>query len=271
MLIFTLAGCIAFIMLVGLLVMVLHVRAKQKTRHQQALGIQWLAHLRVFLARIQKHRGLTSGYLKGDQSSASEIERLQRGIAEDISKIEHLGEWMRKNERWKTIAEHWSRLSVRYRESDPANNLNQHHCMIQNTLYLIEDMADEHSLIKLKTDSSKGVEFLWKDLLQTIEYMGQARAIGTGVAASGRCGSVDRIKLNYLHKKIERGTASVIDELPNKSVVQTNVSTLLNYIDEKILAAQCEVTPTDYFSTATKTLECLYEQYDLTLQKLTYA
>lgn len=271
MLTISLYSATAFVVIAGVLITVTRQRAKKIIEARQALGILWLKQLRVILSKAQKHRGLSSGYLNGDQSSLSELNRLQTGINRDIQDIQALGEWMKKNERWKVITEHWGRLSKRFKDLDPANNMNQHNVMIQNILYLIEDMADEHSLIRLTGTSRRSVEFLWKDLLQTIEYMGQARAIGTGVAARGKCGSVERIKLNYLHKKIERGASLVLGDLPESVIAQREVSALLEYIDTKILGSACAISPADYFAAATKALESLYSQYDLTVNKLSPA
>lgn len=268
MLVISLLGGFAFFLIITVAIYIARRRSQKIIYTRQSLGLQWLKDLREFLAKIQKHRGLSAGFLNGEQSLMNEIQILQRSIAQDVVKIEAKGQWMKGSERWRNITDHWGRLSIKFSSYEPSHNLSQHHQMIQNTLYLIEDMADEHSLIRLQGEGKKNVEFLWRDLLQTIEYMGQARAIGTGVAAAGICGSVDRIKLNYLHKKIENGAALISEELLHDADVNAHVFVLLDYIDTKILSAKCDVSPSDYFSTATKSLDYLYEQYDLTLRNL---
>ena len=258
----------AFLFIATIATVGVNKRMRAVTRSKQALGLTWLDSMRVFLSRVQKHRGLSVGYLKGETALLAQVERLQSSIVEDIAKIEAEGIWMQKNERWIGIVEHWQRLSKNVLELEVSESFKQHHWLIQNTLYLIEDMADEHSLLRLKGPGKKDVEYLWKDLLQLIEYMGQARAIGTGVAVEGRCSSVDRIKLNYLYKKIEIGAAAVADDLENKSEPQAQASRLLDYIENKILAAHCEVSPSEYFAATTEVLESFYAQYDSCLDLL---
>lgn len=247
---------------------ILKTQSKKTERESQSLGLNWLKCLRNLLANVQKHRGLSTGYLKGELSLLPEVERLQNAIAQDISVIEAQGKWMNNNERWQNIDSHWQRLSSRYQNALPTDNLNQHNVMIQNILYLIEDMSDEHALIRLKMHNGTSIEFLWKDLLQTIEYMGQARAIGTGVAATGLCGSVDRIKLNYLHKKIEQGSEKIVEHLGENCSVRTEVANLLEQIKTHILTDRCTISPNAYFSLATKTLESAYDQFDRIVREL---
>lgn len=266
MLYLILLSSLAFLIAFSVLIWGLRTYSQHKTRKTQALGLIWLSSLRMFLAKVQKHRGLSTGLLNGERSLENQILKLQASIADDINVIESAGEWMEKSERWVGIVEHWRRLSQKYKSYSAADNLNQHHWMIQNTLYLIEDMADEHALISLAR--RENIEYLWKDLLQTIEFMGQARAIGTGVAAVGSCGSVERIRLNYLLRKIKSNCEVLVENVPERTRTKETVDKLLNFINEHILGKQCDVDPQEYFGMVTESLEFLYAQYDTALARL---
>lgn len=260
-------SCIVFSAAAGIILLVVRRVSKAKTQEQQVLGLKWAVLLREFLENVQKHRGMSTGFIKGEASLEREIESLQKKITRDIHNIEVCGDWVKESDRWVGIIEHWRRLSIRFKRFDAADNLNQHQWMIQNTLYLIEDMADEHALIKLASNERE-LEFLWKDLLQTIELIGQARAIGTGVAAAGSCGSVERIRMNYLVKKIKQNTEVILDYVPEREQTRYHIDKLLRFINEHILIKHCDVDPKYFFAMATDSSEFLYTQYDHAISQL---
>jgi len=254
------------IIVFSVFVVFLRKRAKAHLRETQIVGIIWLAHLRTFVSRAQRHRGLSTAYINGNSDRSRELENLSRSISGDIKRISDVGIWITENDNWNAIVEHWQRLADSYKtNSSSENNLIQHNRLIQNTLYLIEEMSDEHALLEIKYDQSESIEFLWKDLLHAIEYLGQARAVGSGITAKHSCSSVERIKMNYLHKKIEENCLGVTQYLPQGHIAEQEVRTFLSTIQRDLLAHRCMLDTTQYFDMATKTIEFLYEQYDKTL------
>lgn len=235
---------------------------------KQAVGLQWLHSMRLLLANIQKHRGLSTGYLKGDHGLQDKIDVLQTTITQNFQEIESVDTWLSDNESWQSIREHWQRLQLRYTELEVENNLTQHGKIIRNTLYLIEEMAEAHCLLRISNIDLYGYDFIWKDLLQAVEYMGQARALGTGVAASGSCDSVERIRLNYLKEKINAATASLWKKMPYCPDSKRTVEFLLLSLDTDILQHRTTIAANDYFDLATQAIESLYGEYDKTVSSL---
>jgi hypothetical protein len=255
--------------LLATLFVIRKINAKEHLMAQQIKGIRLLKLLRDYLAKVQKHRGLTTAYIMGNTDMLPEIDTLNQSMMQDIDLIFSVGEWINHNERWLLIEKHWSKLQTSFKNNkDADNNLEQHNRLIKNTLYLIEEMADEHSLLLLKGDLSLCIELLWKDLLKAIDYMGQARALGTGVATNGVCSSVERIRMSYLRKKIEENSLVIVNHLPQGEIAKKEVKTLLNCIDEHILGSYCNLDAKQYFDMATATIENLYKQYDQALHQL---
>ncbi|WP_156491858.1 MULTISPECIES: hypothetical protein [unclassified Oleiphilus] len=62
------------------------------------------------------------------------------------------------------------------------NNIEQHNRLIINLLYLIENQAESY-LPMLSFGRDSGLDVIWKELLETIEAIGQTRAIGMGVVS----------------------------------------------------------------------------------------
>lgn len=251
-------------------IMVINKKNKTTLKNKQRIGLQWLILLREFLSHTQQHRGLTTGYLNGDFSLEQRINQLHTQLKKDIQHIETIDEWVSENDNWNAIKDHWQRLKDGYKHNTIENNLTQHGCLIRNILYLIEEMAEDHQLLRLENIDQFGVDFVWRNLLETTEYMGQARALGTGISASQSCCSVDKIKLNYLKDKITESGKLITKTFPNSDSVHTNIILLLNTIESNFF----QKSPTDtlisaneYFDLATKALNGVYAEYDSTVKQ----
>lgn len=235
----------------------------------QQRGLALLVKMRDLLSNIQKHRGLTHGFHGGDRSLSADIQQLQNRIGADIADIATIGGWVGSNERWNNLCGHWRRLCASFNTLEQENCLLQHNMLISNVLYLIEDTADAHQLHRLNADISAAC-LVWKELLVTAEYIGQARALGTGVTASGHCTSVSRIRLNYLRQKIEETTRLTWRHLDVASDVKNKLAALLQCIEQQVLVDQPTIASQAYFKLATETLDGVFAQFDREVHALKY-
>lgn len=259
----------SILVLFGITVAVINQKNQVLMKKKQRTGLQWLLLLRGFLSHTQQHRGLTTGYLNGDQSLEQRIEQLHQSLMSDIKKIENIDEWITENENWNSIKDHWLRLKRGYKTNTMENNLTQHGCLIRNILYLIEEMAEHHQLLRLDNIDEFGVDFIWRNLLETTEYMGQARALGTGISASQSCSSVDKIKLNYLKDKITESGHLITKTFPKADSVHKNISLLLSTIETNFFQKNSRdtlISANEYFDLATKALNGVYDEYDHTVR-----
>ena len=240
-------------------------RKKQLIKQKQITGIHSLKLLRVLLAGIQKHRGQTMAYIKGEKDALPIIEGLQRRVNLDIQAVEQAGAWFKSNEQWLSLTQHWYRLEENYSQLTVEDNLEQHGKLIKNILYLIEEMAEEHFLLRVEQFKRYGCDSLWKDLLTTAEYMGQARALGVGIVASGECSSVERIRIHYLHDKIKASIARLADKMPTVWQANPTVTRLIQCLAEDLTNNPKALSSTEYFELATKAIDSLYEQFDKAL------
>jgi hypothetical protein len=149
-----------------------------------------------------------------------------------------------------------------YLESDADKNFKQHNILIANLLYLIDDIADVHHLSKITGDA---MDTDWRYLLSVAEYIGQARALGTGVAARGECSGVLRIQLNHLRNKI---ASSVDSSWPDKSRIE--IQQLLRCIETQLIGERPSIQAGDYFTLATRCIEHVLEQFDRQIDRLQY-
>jgi hypothetical protein len=114
-------------------------------------------------------------------------------------------------------------------------------------------------------------------LPDTAEAIGQARAIGTGVAAAGHCRITDRIKLGFLITRIRQAVERVEAGMGNAKIamvadnsfqlasaaVHVHIAHLISHIEQKLLTAdKPAIDPVAFFETATGTLNSVFSLYD---------
>lgn len=237
-------------------------RKKKQAARLFSQGIEYIKLLRGLLTSIQQHRGLTTGYINGKINVKPDIDVLDVRIKRLFLDVERAGSWMLDNVKWSSLVDHWTRLASSYLQGDADQNFKQHNILIANLLYLIDDVADAHHLSKLSGDA---MDTDWRYLLSIAEYIGQARALGTGVAAKGDCSSVLRIQLNHLRNKI---ASSVDSSWPEKSRV--DIHYLLNCIESQLIVDKPSIDARDYFNLASRCIEHVLEQFDRQIERLQY-
>tara|TARA_R110001583_G_scaffold22238_1_gene83531 strand:- start:1986 stop:2801 length:816 start_codon:yes stop_codon:yes gene_type:complete len=237
------------------------VKKSNKSRHLQ--GLLCLNSFRHLLALIQQHRGLTMGYINGDHSLLNRIHSLKHQVNQQLSDIkkEQLG--LASNLIWIGINDHWLRLSSHFAQYESDHNFRQHCNLIVNLQHLIEDSAEQHHLQELVCSNKQNANFLWNQLLNTAEHVGQARAVGTSIAAAKKSTSIQRIKLNYLKNYI-----NVFLSNENLSSDAKSPRALLTAINNQILIDNPNIAAEEFFNLATAALDVIFGQFDDYLKEL---
>lgn len=239
-------------------------RKDVQIRDLQLRGLDILHLLRHLIARIQQHRGLTNGVLNGSTDLRQRVDTLQRDINRTITELDtqlNLSDL----ERWQTSTEHWQRLRTSYATLGSHNNLLQHNCLIMTLLYLVEDVAEVCALAQSRNDTESSIDFLWKRLLPLAETIGQARALGTGIAASGVCTSVNRIRMQFLLGKLHEATERGQNEyaLPLSRAVVTQLRQFEQLIQQKLMGSDApDLAPDQFFQQATDVLDTALKEFD---------
>lgn len=265
-------GLIAAVAIVmGLTVWASNRATLRRRQGRQAKGLLWLSSLRELLSNIQKHRGMSNGFLNGGHDLINDIERLQRNVSRDLSNIASVDDSIEDNSRWQGITQHWARLAGNYQNHDSAYNLAQHNMLIKNLLYLIDDLAQDCDLLLLKNREDKPLHLYWRELLAAAEYIGQARAIGIGVSTAEHCDSVSRIRLNYLCQQIEGNTERLWREIGSDPKQTSCIEKLVSCIHHQLVLDTPSISPSEFFSVATDAIDSLLEQFDRLIKEQQWA
>lgn len=249
-------------------------RKQQKHTHS---NIRQLALLRELIAALQRHRGLSNVVLGGDKSMIQDLTKVCRQVDELILKAQQFDTTHRKA--WEGLFDHWSRLR-NIGSRDQKNNLQQHNQMICNSIFLIEDVANEIDLSGGRPELSY-LPCIWSEVIQAAEWAGQARAIGAGIAAAGVSSAEQRIRMQFLYLKIEQLSRQAFSSLRHHAATHPQVNRFDIQASEKIITEflaciQQDIlgatTPTidakTYFQKATQSVDALLALVDAALAQL---
>ncbi len=234
------------------------------------MGISLLKDFRVLLTLTQQHRGLTNGYLCGDASLIQKIAPIQKQLKRRYEVIEYQAPWLTEQQSWQALKQDWLEVYREFKSRSAVNNLSAHSHVIANILYVIDDCAESCQLYELKDQQDRSIRYLWQDILVAAEDIGQARAIGTGVAAAQNCCSVDRIRLKYLQQAIRRTARNQVGSIQDDSGYAA-IGALLETIDKQVLVDCPKISPTEYFNQATLALEEVLDVFDRQLENINKA
>ena len=226
-----------------------------------------LRHFRLLLSLFQKHRGLSNGFMNGGKHLSDEIKTIHKNSSLTIKDIANFTHQIDIDERWESITEHWSRLSNSYTTNSIENNLLQHNTLIRSCLFLMDDIEHSHELQLFKFKFSKNRKLLWQDLLYASEYIGQARALGTGVTALGTCSVANKITLTYLCNKIIDKTHTIWIDNPPSNKQKKNMDQFIYCLNQQVMKEQSTIKTDNFFAIASAALNGLHDQYDVIIEQ----
>jgi hypothetical protein len=266
----------ATLIMTSLLFYSLHRRQQQQKRQHIQLNIQQLALLRALIAGLQRHRGLSNGVLCGDASLSQDLATARQGLDRHIHTAQALDSTHR--DAWHSLIDHWSRMREG-RSSDQANNLAQHHLIIRNSIFLMEDVASEIDLSEGRAELGY-LPCIWREVIQAAEWAGQARALGTGIAAAGHSSAEQRVRMRFLYQKIEllSGTAfatlkrHTAEHPANGFHLQHGAQVMADFLDciqhELLGQEKPVIAAKSYFQRATQAIDELLALVDAALAQL---
>lgn len=226
-------------------------------------------HLLQLIGHMQQHRGMSSALLAGDRSFAQrlsakrrEIDALFRPLQQGaLDELQHASPCFTPNDlslfrfKWRSLADGLATMSV-------DKSIAEHGQLIATALEWLDALGEARVGLA-------GAGLLPAGLVKNYAYrlpalaecLGQARAIGSSVAARGKCSAVARVRLMFLASRAESllEQACGVSDDPAGAGARVAVKSLVNLIRERMLAAeQVDVTASTYFSQATKAIEDVF-------------
>lgn len=250
----------------------LYLSMTRRKRRLIIANLEQLKLLRLLLADLQRHRGLSTGFLSGDQSLRTDVANVRGRVDLSVDKAKTLS--TNHGAEWKSLIGQWNALRLDGNR-DPETNMLDHHRLIRDTIFLIEDISTEVDLTEGR-DELNYLICIWHEVVQTAEWSGQARALGTGIAAARKSSAAQRVRLRFLHRKIEQLSKTAFATLQQSFSghdrlhrCQSAVEGFLHCIDTELLADETPHIETKrYFDQATSAINELLALVDTALNDL---
>ncbi len=249
-----------------------------KTKKEISDGLTAIVEVRDLVVQVQRHRGWSAALANGDV-------QVNRKIIELKQKIKNLNSELEKRytlysyDRWQAYIEHWQRLSFNSFSLSANDNFKQHTQLVGCMLYLLEDIAHHYGLTEELAEKSHTDKMMWRDLLHLSEFVGQARALGTGMTTLHTANRIERNKLIYLRHQITELAEEVYQRLAERglneeqSAVVANASKHTRYLcsameHELIEASEIMMDRDTYFKLATETIKAINDIFDNELKRI---
>lgn len=239
-------------------------------------GIRVNRLIKQLLVDLQQHRGMVNAFLSGDSSFKPKIEQKQAAIGQDAAALDALhGQGLMTAKRWEGIRSAWQALRTAALALPAEESFRRHSELIRAVLYSMGDVAERSQIVGACAADFALVDALWSKLPAVAEGLGQARGIGSSVAAKGYCSSVARIKLRFLEERISETMGWVNNDLAHVGTAQaapftrawneTHAAVLefLALLDEKLINTERPAIDAEhYFNAGTKAMDAVFHAFD---------
>lgn len=268
--------------LIGLILLARRARRQGRIekRIRRAQALEQILHLRHLLEILQQHRGLCFGVMSGEQSLASRLTEACQQVELLIAQARQYESSLFWFPSWPGALAMWRQIGERREQELSAEQvLLSHSNLIALVLETTRELASEHDLIFLGGLAPQPPGS-WYELLEHSELLGQARAIGTGIAARRQNTELQRNELSLLRHRItdqafmtlaRLDTDPELRPLLDGKVVEAedSLDNLLALMDQLITARNEEsVRAMTYFHCATRAISAHLTLVDLLIERL---
>lgn len=252
-------------------------------------GIHYLQKVQSILMLIPEHRGMTKGYLHGELSFKDDILNRQRAIKKALELFDQIiaedGIAFWDSSKWLLIKKQW--LILQKQTFSPGviaeEFFTTHNLLVAEIIGLMAQIAEEYQL-DLDPDRKTNhlLRMIATEIPQLVEYSGQARGMGCGVAASKQLSIQERQALVALYGLIASGLKSTANHslfhqahgvithscsCIQESTLLTN--TFLDTLTREILAADViSIDPVQFFDLGTKAISANFDLFEATVERV---
>ncbi|RTL54970.1 MAG: hypothetical protein EKK46_07380 [Rhodocyclaceae bacterium] len=223
------------------------------------------------VGHMQQHRGMSSALLAGDQSFAlrlgakrNEIESLFHPLHEAaMEECKQAAPCLTVNDlsvfrfKWRSLTENLNAMTVE-------KSIAEHSHLVATALDWLDALGEARVGLAMGDRLPLGLVKNYVHRLPALtECLGQARAIGSSVAARGKCSAVARVRLMFLVTRAESllEQACAVEGAGGQGIASKGtVHTLAELIRGNMLGAEgvVGVTADSYFTQATRAIDGVF-------------
>ncbi len=256
----------------------------------ERVGTTYIQTIRQPMEQVQQHRGMMVAFLNGSTEFRDRILQKQTTIDQKLAKLKAvdstLGKQLGTENTVANMVQQWAYIKNNSMSRSAPETIKLHNELVAEMLNLIVKVADTSEItLDSKLDSHYMGSALVSGLPNLIENMGQARAIGAGVAAKGAFSSPQkRTKLAVLSSNISLYADTLDAGLKAAYTANSAVGTVLatatdshrnaigkiqTLLNDELLNSQTITTDSEtVFRSATQAIDGAYRLYDALVPEL---
>ena len=250
-------------------------------------GLRYLQKVQTILTLIPEHRGMTKGYLHGSLNFKNDILDKQREIKRALESFDRVaaenGIAFWDNSKWTLIKERWLKLQERSFAPDVVAEeyFEAHSLMVAKIIGLMRQIAEEYELdLDQDRENNHLLRMIATEIPQLVEYSGQARGMGSGVAASKQLSLKERQTLVALYGLIAshlnsitsyslshqtQGLTDITSSLQNSTLLTNE---FLDTLNREILNADViSIDSVNFFDLGTRAISADFGLFDATVER----
>ncbi|HEY6898789.1 MAG TPA: nitrate- and nitrite sensing domain-containing protein [Rhodocyclaceae bacterium] len=229
--------------------------------------------LLALVKSIQRHRGMSSAWLSGDHSFEVRMAELRNEMDRQFTALMQTAK-RETNSPWpcfnhndmSVLRHHWRELGEGYKTLTTEQSIARHTHLIAKALGWLAALGEARIELTLPGRVSAGVVRNYAHRLPALaECLGQARAVGSSVAARGNCSPVARVRLMFLAARAEVLLSQALAAAPSNrsSTASRAVENLVGMIRQHLLGGHLvTIGATAYFDAATVAIDGVFSWID---------
>jgi methyl-accepting chemotaxis protein len=254
--------------------------AEIDTARLELRGTAPLAALQEVVAQLQQHRGLSAGWLAGDETLAAKraavlqaMERAEQGLQASLQAADatpaHLARWQENQQRWAEL-----QAQVAQRQLGAAESLARHSELVAAQGELADLLLDDYGLsLDPQADGYFLIMAALVDSPALTERLAQLRGLGTAYLAAGKLPPEGRLALNSLQDRAAEKFASMnrnfakaaaasdrqLDLSAQAERVQAQVAEALALLERSVMkSAALKLPAADYFAQFSQAIDAVH-------------
>ena len=166
---------------------------------KEVIGLAIVKPVRNAVKNMAVHRGMSSAYLSGEESYLNKLPGVEKKIDSDLAAtLSQLNEYsfLDVDGELASISKKWRDLQSENLDLTQAESVRRHNSLIQETLELIQKIANNSNLkLNGKLDSNYMLSAITEDIPKLTNHLGILRAVGVGVLSSREINADERNKI----------------------------------------------------------------------------
>ncbi len=255
----------------------------------EKLGVKYIRAARLPMQHIQQHRGMTAAYLNGATEFKPRIISKRQDIDKYFSQLQiienELGATLKLKGTTSQLMQKWQNIKANSMNQQAPVTIKHQSELVANILTLMVKAADSSGItLDPELDTYYIGASLVTILPNLMENMGQARAVGSGVAAKGEFTQDSFVRMSVLINNIstlasqlESSLASAVNANDNikrdlGSMINGNNKAVANMknllVNDLLKPKEITISGDKVFNTATQAINGSYKLFDAMVPEL---